>query len=97
MIKIDVEGGEYEVIKGLVNYLTKNNCVVIMEYLSEARKNEAHKKAAELLRQLGFSAFAISNSGTLEELNDVDGFIASLKTESENLVFKKHDGKRRYC
>lgn len=89
MIKIDVEGGEYRVIKGLVNYLTKNNCVVIMEYLSEARKNEAHKKAAELLTQLGFSAFAISNNGTLEKLNDVDDFIASLKTESENLVFKK--------
>jgi FkbM family methyltransferase len=89
MIKIDVEGGEFNVINGLLNYLAANNCVVIMEYLSEARKNEAHQKAAALLQQTGFTAFAITDDGTVQKLNDVDAYIASLQSESENIVFKK--------
>ncbi|QNA43609.1 FkbM family methyltransferase [Lacibacter sediminis] len=89
MIKIDVEGGEYNVIKGLVNYLTANECVVIMEYLSEARKNEAHKKAVALLTEMGFSAFAITDEETVKKLDNVEAYIASLQTQSENIVFKK--------
>lgn len=89
MIKIDVEGGEYQVIKGLINYLTANNCIVIMEYLCGERKNDAHKQAADLLIQLGFSPFVIADDGTIEKLNDIDAFMVSVQSKSENIVFKK--------
>lgn len=89
MIKIDVEGGEYGVIKGLVNYLSANNCFVAMEYLLREGKNDPHKKAAELLIQMGFSAFVITEDGALDQLNDIDVYIASLQGDSENIVFKK--------
>lgn len=89
MIKIDVEGGEYNVIKGLLNYFAANNCVVIMEYLSEARKNEPHQKAVTLLQQSGFTAFAITDEGSVKKLDDVNAYVASLQSESENIVFKK--------
>ncbi|MEJ8840766.1 FkbM family methyltransferase [Lacibacter sp. H375] len=89
MIKIDVEGGELNVINGLVNYIAANNCVLIMEYLSEARKNEPHQKAVTLLQQSGFTAFAITEDGSVKKLDDVNAYVASLQSESENIVFKK--------
>jgi FkbM family methyltransferase len=94
MIKIDVEGGEYRVIKGLAHYLAANNCVVLMEYLCVERKNDTHKKAVALLKQLGFDAFAITDEGTIDELNDVDAYMISVQSKSENIVFKKQAGER---
>lgn len=89
LIKIDVEGGEYGVIQGLVRYLGANDCLVMMEYLSEARKNEAHKKAVALLKQLGYSAFAISDNAEAVAVDEVDVFIDRMKSKSENIVFKR--------
>jgi FkbM family methyltransferase len=49
LIKIDVEGAEYRVIRGMKNHLQNNTPVIIMEYLSADRGNKEHKDAEEMI------------------------------------------------
>lgn len=58
IIKIDVEGAEYDVLNGAAALLEKN-VTIIMEYLAASRNNENHKKAKELLTQAGYHSIII--------------------------------------
>lgn len=89
IIKVDVEGSEYKVVKGGSKYLSENDCLLVLEYLGKSRNNEAHRKASDLLMKLGFSAYLITNEGDLKQVDDIDGFLSANKIESENIVFKK--------
>ncbi len=89
IIKIDVEGGEYKVIKGMAEFLSGNNCLVVLEYLTESRHNEAHRKAVELLKEFGFSSYVINHTGDLELVDDPSTYLTSANIESENFVFKR--------
>lgn len=44
IIKIDVEGAEFLVIKGIISYLQTHNPIIIMEYVNEKRGNLAHQE-----------------------------------------------------
>lgn len=89
MIKIDVEGAELSVIKGTSTFLALNNCLLVMEYLNQTRHNEGHQAARELLFQLGFSSFLITDKGELSPIKDIDIYLTEKGIESENIVFRK--------
>lgn len=89
MIKIDVEGGEYEAIKGGIDFLKNNSAVVIMEFLSSKRHNQAHKMAADLLFSLGYTSYIINSVGALDAVLNVDDYLESSNLESDNIVFIK--------
>lgn len=88
-IKIDAEGAEYKVIKGAVAYLEQYSPQLIMEYLSPERGNAEHKKALKLLESHSYQPYVINKEGILEQVGDIDEYLAYTKLESDNIVFKK--------
>ena len=89
VIKIDVEGAEYKAIAGGLTFFKTHSPLIVMEYLEPKRKNDSHKKALDLLLSLGYSSFIIKNSGNLEQIADIDKYLADEKLESDNVVFVK--------
>lgn len=91
LIKIDVEGAEFKVIKGGGVYLKNHSPVVIMEYLEDSRSNQNHKMAIQLLREWDYQAYSIDDSGGLELCPDIDAYMLEHNLGSDNMVFKKSD------
>lgn len=90
IIKIDVEGGEYKVIKGMDLENTKDlfkNTYIVMEYLNEERNNHAHQEAYHLLLTHGFKAYIINNEGTLVSVKDIEDYLTEKQLDSDNIVF----------
>ena len=91
IIKIDVEGAEFKVINGLKTYLLNKSPFIVMEYLSDNRGNEEHKKAEKLLSSLKFHPFIINTEGELEEVESISQSILNRSLESDNIVFVKEN------
>lgn len=91
MIKIDVEGAEFEVVKGAERLLQQQNFILIMEYLSSNRGNEAHRKAVDLLiKEGGFLCYSINQEGGLSLCKNPDNYLKDKQLDSDNLVFTKN-------
>lgn len=89
VVKIDVEGGEFNVIRGMINTLENQPVVVVMEYLSPSRHNAAHRSAATLLKSMGFEQYIIIRTGDLQRIDKIDEYLVRENLDSENIVFKK--------
>ncbi len=89
-IKIDVEGGEYNILKGAVHILEEVKTIA-ME-LRQSDYEVLYAPAVTLLEQAGFVAFRIDDHGRLSRLQDVASYISNLAEESDNVVFKKTSG-----
>jgi FkbM family methyltransferase len=83
-VKIDVEGGESLVIKGGRQTFAKYHPTIAMEVWGGERGETFSKKGVDLLQQLGYKAFKISETGEAEPMSIVDYF--SIKS-LENLIF----------
>jgi FkbM family methyltransferase len=90
VIKIDVEGAEYQVIQGMGHFLEKASPVVIMEYLSGKRSGDTYLRAEQLLTSLGYTPFAIDRSGALQPMGSAAEYMSRKGLESDNIVFCKH-------
>jgi FkbM family methyltransferase len=90
IIKIDVEGGEYQVIKGALDYLDYHNPIIVMEYVSEVRSNEAHRLAARLLLTKNYTPSIIDGYGSLSACSDIEDYLRHQGLDSENVVFVKN-------
>lgn len=88
IIKIDVEGGEYQVIRGLHAWLLEHRTTVVMEYLVNSAPSP-HQQAAALLYSLGYHPHAITDTGQLQPLSDIDDYLAAHAIQSDNIVFSK--------
>lgn len=89
VIKIDVEGAELKVIRGAADTLRRQRPLVVMEYLAPDRHNTAHRQAAALLNELGYSSYAPAPDGQLDPCADLDAYLVSHGIESTNFVFVK--------
>lgn len=89
IIKIDVEGAEYQVIKGLDRYLDTLSVFIVMEFVSAARGNANHLAAQSFLAEKGFYPHTIDASGALVVVTDVEAYLAAQKSDSDNIVFCK--------
>jgi len=89
IIKIDVEGAEFKVIKGAEKFLQKNAPSIVLEYLSDERGNKAHVEAERLLKSLGFQTYIIDSFGKLQKVESVPSYIKENGMESDNIVFVK--------
>jgi FkbM family methyltransferase len=88
-IKIDAEGGELAVLKGLIKSLKDKNLIVIMEYLESADSDSLHHQAVRLFEKHNYLPHAIRPDGTLSILQDIDLYLKETKLDSDNLVFVK--------
>jgi len=87
IIKIDVEGGEYAVLKGMSQSLQTGDFILILEYLFSPDKNNFHHQAVSYLNQNGYSAYRITSEGIPERVDDIDEYLKSQNLDSDNLVF----------
>ena len=89
LIKIDTEGSELEVIKGAMKLISGcKDLVIVMEILSKSRKNEAHLKAVELLKQSGYYPHTITFEGELKACTDIEDHLSVNNIDSDNIAFK---------
>ncbi len=89
IIKIDVEGAEFQVIRGATELLRRAAPVVVLEYLEHRRHNTAHRQAAALLAALGYQPHRISPEGLLIACPDLDAYLWASGIDSDNFVFVK--------
>ncbi len=90
MIKIDVEGAEFQVISGLTNTLKTHSPIIIIEYLSENRNNKNHQKAIKLIKSFLYKSYIINDLGQLEACDNIDDYFNKNNIESDNIVLMKN-------
>jgi len=89
IIKIDVEGAEDKVIAGGTTALSRYSPMVVMEFLSGSRTNNAHELALNKMTELGYKTYIIDKEGVMQLKENVMAYMADHKIESDNIVFKK--------
>ena len=87
VVKIDVEGAEDRVIRGMTGLLARSAPVVILEFLSDQRDNANHRAAEELLRAAGYLPHRIDATGGTAPLLSVGDYLRDSGAESDNIVF----------
>lgn len=90
IIKIDVEGAEYQVLQGAQKHLEENNPIIAMEYLSSERGNEEHLKAEKFLNSYGFASYSIDNEGKIKETKNILQHLKENGLDSDNIIFVKN-------
>lgn len=89
IIKIDVEGGELSVIKGLASSLDQRDLTIVMEYLISEDLSSPHHLAVGMLIEHGYQAHAIDREGNLVKVVVIDQYLRDAGLDSDNLVFVK--------
>ena len=89
VIKIDVEGAEYQVISGAKALLKSQSPKVVIEFLHSKRHNKAHLQAKQLMNELGYESFSIEDDGSLKECSDIEAFLNKKELDSDNIIFQK--------
>jgi FkbM family methyltransferase len=87
-IKMDVEGHEWEVLKGAEKILIHYNPVVIMEYHT-GKPEGVHVQAVRWMAEKGYKAYIIQADGSLKPCFEPEVVLIPSETDSENLVFMK--------
>ena len=81
LIKIDVEGAEDRVVRGLAAHLSAAAPRLVMEYLAPEKPNTAHRAAARRLQAAGYCPHRIDA--------DIEAHLQQRGLDSDNLVFVK--------
>ena len=89
LIKIDVEGAEDKVIRGMSYILNKTHPVIILEYLTTTRSNRAHQAAESLLNSCGFTAHIIKRDGNITKVSNIEAYLNGKGLDSDNIAFIK--------
>ncbi|UFX82739.1 FkbM family methyltransferase [Candidatus Absconditicoccus praedator] len=87
-VKIDVEGYELEVLKGMKNLLeNQDNLNIVMEFspLFFKQIGETPEKIIEYIYKIGYSTYKITSTGQLKKINLKD----YLKIYQMNILLKK--------
>jgi len=89
-IKIDVEGSEYEVLRGATHILTHGAPIISLEAWSRPYDNHNHIKAIALLKEYGYHASQIDQSGDRVPIS-YEALYALLEQPgmSNNFIFEK--------
>jgi len=89
IIKIDVEGGELSVLKGLSKTLAEREFTIVTEYLYTREANSAHHHATHFLLEAGYKPYSISMDGSVRQIDQIDSYMVREKLDSDNIVFMK--------
>ncbi len=89
IVKMDVEGAEPQVLRGMEGFLKNEKPILIMEYLISQGQNEAHREAVKYAKQLGYQLFRIKNDGEIAVCDDLESAMRNTGLDSDNVVLKK--------
>lgn len=89
VLKIDVEGGESSVLRGLQSALKEKNLIIAMEYLLPKKERKLHQESAAILFKNGYKSHAISSDGHVIRIDDIDLYLRSTGLDSDNIIFIK--------
>lgn len=82
MIKLDVEGGEYDVIVGALDIIREHKPRIIMEVWGGEIGRKYSDKAVKKIQEFGYKAFSIKNDGFVSE-ESIDDPVGSIKNLSD--------------
>ena len=87
-VKIDVEGSEYEVVKGGKNFFLHNSPIICLEVWREDNKN--HIKALKLFEQFGYHLYSLNKHGNIKLIKYSDcANSISIEYQNDNFILKK--------
>lgn len=86
LIKIDAEGGELTVLRGLDRALEERGLTIIMEYLLGGGQDSPHHQALQYLIQKGYVMQVINDEGQMHSVSDLDAFLMGRGIDSDNVV-----------
>lgn len=89
ILKIDVEGGESFVLRGLQSALKEKKLIIAMEYLLSKEGSKLHQESAEILFNANYKSHAISPDGNLVHIDDIDLYLRNSEMDSDNIIFIK--------
>jgi len=88
MVKIDVEGGEPAVVRGMQAILARDHPTIVIEYLFSGMPDNPHDEAVAMLSRMGYGIYAIRADGTLAAVSDAREYMRRAGMQSDNLVFQ---------
>jgi FkbM family methyltransferase len=87
LIKIDVEGSEYEVLQGAKDLLTNHSPIILMEVWSDLKGSKYSRMAVDILLSLNYCPYLIEGDGNLSSIDIKD--LYSFDRQFANYAFKK--------
>ncbi len=84
IIKIDVEGAELDVLKGLEKYLRANNTTIVMEYLNQ----KSHQQAVKFAQSFGYKTYLITYEGALQSIQNLPNYWKEQHIDSDNIILQ---------
>jgi len=93
IIKIDVEGSEEFVLKGMQETLEELSPTIIMEYLCDQKVNASYERALAILKSKNYKAHLIDDQGnpSFVSFEKVRQSILDSGLDSDNVVFIRSD------
>ncbi|MEP6646722.1 MAG: FkbM family methyltransferase [Saprospiraceae bacterium] len=88
-IKIDAEGGEAAVLRGLQKSLKEKNLILAVEYLLTSGGSSHHHDAVDILYRDHYKGHAILSGGELKPIENIDRYLAESGLSSDNIIFKR--------
>jgi FkbM family methyltransferase len=89
ILKIDVEGGESSVLRGLQSALKEKKLIIAMEYLLSKGGSKLHQESAEILFKNDYKSYAITQDGNVQGIDDIDLYLRHSGIHSDNIIFIK--------
>jgi FkbM family methyltransferase len=88
LIKVDVEGAEYRVIKGGLKSLTVFHPILVMEFLEDDKRNAEHRRAHALLLRQHYHPYYIDANGATNACEDPLTYLQQKNLDSDNIVYR---------
>ncbi|GIW67091.1 MAG: hypothetical protein KatS3mg095_0989 [Candidatus Parcubacteria bacterium] len=85
-LKIDVEGAEFEVLKGAEKFFKNNSPMISLEVWGKDNNGEISMRAVNLLRDWGYKSYFITKDGELEQK---EGDLSLITNGFDNFIFLK--------
>lgn len=90
IVKIDVEGAEPQVMAGTERLLAQQAPVLVMEYLTGAGQQDAHREAVAMAAALGYHTCRINAQGIPFACPDVESGMRQEGLDSDNIILVKN-------
>lgn len=89
VIKLDIEGGEYDAILGAIDTIERNKPAILMEIWGNENGRVYSDKAVKKLQELGYTAFILQKDGSRgESVQDPVQFISGYGRDArDNFLF----------